>query len=286
MKTPHACNYAVLRFRPYRETGEFVNLGVVLGCAATRLFDFKIETQRHKRVTDFFPELIRENFFEARARLGEELRRLKRLMGDSARVPDGPTFDGVFRELVRPREAILRFGEVGTILTEDPLKALEDLFERHVNRQFAQAREYQETVMARQLKDILGAHQLLYKYRTNATVGNEAFHVRFPLVSNAKSETGVALRAIKPLDLDRDEPTKIYDHGDMWIKRVERLKQIGQLPEGLLFALRLPAMSEKRIKAAGEIRAELARQEVRIVPLDDGAAAEAAIVEFAAVAAW
>lgn len=192
----------------------------------------------------------------------------------------------MFRELVRPWEAVLRFGEVGTVLTEEPRQALDALFERHVNRQFAQVREYQETVMARRLKDILGAHQLLYKYRTNTTVGNEEFHVRLPLVSNAKSDAGVALRAIKPLDLDRDEPTKIYDYGDMWIKRVQRLKQIGQLPEGLLFALRQPTLSEKRIKAAGEIRAELARQEVRIVTLEDGAAAEAAIVEFAEVAAF
>lgn len=285
MKTTQACNYAVLRFRPYRETGEFVNLGVVLGCAATRLFEFKVETQRIKRVTSFFPELIRETFIEARVRFCEELRRLKRLMADSTRVPDGPTFDGVFRELVRPREAVMRFGEVGTVLTEDPLKTLEDLFERHINRQFAQAREYQETVMKRRLKAILDAHQLLSKYRTDETVGNEEFHVRFPLVSNARTEAGIARRAIKPLDLDRDEPTRIYEHGDIWIKRVQRLKQIGQLPEGLLFALREPTVSERRIKAAKEIRAELARQDVRVLTFEDSAAAEAAIVEFAAVEA-
>jgi hypothetical protein len=32
MKKKLACNYAVLRFLPYPETGEFVNIGVAIGC--------------------------------------------------------------------------------------------------------------------------------------------------------------------------------------------------------------------------------------------------------------
>lgn len=286
MKPTLACNYAVLRFRPYRETGEFVNLGVVLACSEARFFDFKVETHRHKRVTGFFPELIRTSFCEARGHFCAELRRLKRLLGDAAKVPDEEAFIGVFSELVRPREAVLRFGEVGTVLTDQPEVKLEELYQRHVNRQFATAREYQETIMAGQLRNILSAHQLLERYRMNKKVGNEDYLVLLPIVSNARTPAGVVRRAMKPLDLDRDEPTKIYEHGDTWITRVQRLKQIGQLPEGMLFALREPKGSEKRVRAAMEIRTELAKQDVRIVTLEDGAAAEAAIVEFARVEAW
>ena len=36
--------------------------------------------------------------------------------------------------------------------------------------------------------------------------------------------------ALKPLDLLRPEPTNIIEHGDAWIQRVRRLKQIGRLP--------------------------------------------------------
>jgi hypothetical protein len=32
------CNYAIARFRPYRETAEFVNVGVVLLCPPTGFF--------------------------------------------------------------------------------------------------------------------------------------------------------------------------------------------------------------------------------------------------------
>lgn len=286
MKPTLACNFAVLRFRPYRETGEFVNLGVVLSCPAVRFFDFKVETERSKRVTDFFPELIRSSFSDARARFCGELKRIKTLLADAERMPAEAELSGVFRDLVRPRESVMRFGEVGTVLTDDPAAMLVELFQRYVNRQFAQAKEYQETVMATRLRDILNAHQLLRRYRMNKKVGNEDFRVLLPIVSNACTAAGVVRRAMKPLDLDRDEPTKIYEHGDMWIKRVQRLRQIGQLPEGMLFALREPTGSEKRVKAASEIRAELAKQDVRIVSLEGDATAEAAIVEFANVEAW
>src|SRR5438552_6703190 len=51
------CNYAIARFRPYRETGELVNVGVVLVCPQVNYFGYLFETRKYKRVTDFFPEL-------------------------------------------------------------------------------------------------------------------------------------------------------------------------------------------------------------------------------------
>ena len=58
MKQRVTCNYAVLRFRPYQETGEFVNLGVVLFAHTVQFFDFRVETQRHRRVTDHVMSLL------------------------------------------------------------------------------------------------------------------------------------------------------------------------------------------------------------------------------------
>ena len=58
------CNYAIARFRPYRETGEFVNVGVVLVCPQAGYFDYLFETHDCQRITDFFPELD-ANVFKA-----------------------------------------------------------------------------------------------------------------------------------------------------------------------------------------------------------------------------
>lgn len=277
MKTTVACNYAVIQFLPYRETGEFVNVGVALFCPQTGFFGAKVETRKQRRVTNFFPELDKELFRQGRQTFETELQRVQDLLardecaaGDTAKL-------AVFRELVKPRESVFRFGQVATVLAEDPAAKLDQLFAHLVNRQFAQVREYQETIMARSLTSILRAHELEHFYRANQKVGNADFHVVLPIVSTAQSAAGVVRRAIKPLDLDRDEPTKIYEHGDAWIKRVERLRQIDRLPEGFLFTLRYPTEGEKQQKAATEIEKELRKLDVHVLPFDD----EKGVLEFA-----
>lgn len=277
MKAMRTCNYAVVRFLPYRETGEFVNVGVVLYCREADFFDVALETQRRRRVTDFFPELDRDIFTTGRQTFYEELQRVKKLLRADDRKLNNETRTGVFQELVRPRESVFRFGEVGTVLAEDPTAKLAELFDRYVNRQFAQNREYQETVMARRLMDVLKAHELVGHYLQNKKVGNDEFHVLMPIVSEARNAQGVVRRAIKPLDLDRDEPTKIYDHGDAWIKRVERLRKVNQLPEGMLFTIREATADDKRVKACRAICDELVRLDVRVLTSGD----ENGVLEFA-----
>jgi hypothetical protein len=204
---------------------------------------------------------------------------VKKLLRADERKLDDDARMGIFRELVRPRESVFRFSETGTVLAEDPAAKLAELFERYVNRQFAQDREYQETVMARRLMDVLKAHQLIGHYLQNKKVGNDEFHVLMPIVSEARNAQGVVRRAIKPLDLDRDEPTKIYDHGDAWIKRVERLRQVNQLPEGMLFTIREATAEDKRIKACCAIRDELVRLDVHVLTSGD----ENGVLEFARI---
>ncbi len=279
MKTTRTCNYAIVRFLPYRETGEFVNVGVVLHCLEMGFFDVAMETQRRQRVTDFFPELDRDIFTAGRQMFYEELRRGKKLLRMDDLKLDMEMRKGIFRELVRARESVFRFSEVGTVLAEDPATKLAEVFERYVNRQFARIREYQETVMARQLMAVLKAHELIGHYQQNKKIGNDEFQVLMPIVSEARNAHGVVRRAIKPLDLDRDKPTKIYDHGDAWIKRVERLRQVNQLPEGMLFTIRGATTNEKRIKACREICDELRQQQVQVLTMDD----ERGALEFAKI---
>jgi hypothetical protein len=254
-----------------------VNVGVVLFCRDAGFFDVALETQRRRRVTDFFPELDRDLFSQGRQTFNQDLRRVKQMLCADDRKLENEARLTVFRELVRPRESVFRFSEVGTVLADDPAKKLAELFDRFVNRQFAKTKEYQETVMAHRLTEVLRAHQLIRHYRTNQKVGNDDFHVLMPIVSEARNDRGVARRAIKPLDLDRDEPTKIYEHGDAWIKRVERLRKGNQLPEGMLFTVREATTDEKRIKACQKIREELARLEVRVLTSGD----ENGVLEFA-----
>ena len=271
--TKYACNYAVLRFLPYPETGEFVNLGVVVHCAGRGHFSMRLETRKQARVTDFFPELDRESFRAARRAIQAEMERVKMMIRRSDDAEQGRL---LFRELVRPRETVFRFGETRTILTDEPGALAPRLFAQYVNRHFAQPKEYQETVMARRFLDALRKFRPERVFREQL-VGTEEYHVRIPICSDWRTPEGVPMRAIKPLDLARPEPTAVIEHGDAWIQRVRRLKTIQCLPERFIFAVRRPTGMACEA-AAEKVLAELRDEGAILVP--EGATEK--IVELAA----
>jgi hypothetical protein len=261
----YVCNYAVLRFLPYPETGEFVNLGVAVHFPAFGRFDAQIENRKIARVADFFPELNRASFKAARRAIGEEMERVQRLI---AREQDAELGRRVFRELVRPRETVFRFGETRTMLTDEPSTVAARLFARYVHRNFARQKEYQEAVMARRFYEALRVYRPNYVFHRDELVGTEEYHVRIPICSEMRTPDGVPLRAIKPLDLMRDEPTAVIEHGDAWIQRVRRLRRIQRLPERFIFAVRRP-IEPACDHAAEKVLEELESEGVVLVGAED-----------------
>jgi hypothetical protein len=81
------------------------------------------------------------------------------------------------------------------------------------------------------------------------------------------------------LDLDKDSSTKIFEHGDQWITRVRRLRDIGAIPERMLFVVRQPSCNVPCVEAAQEIQNELQKLEMNVVPFTD----EDAITDFAKI---
>jgi hypothetical protein len=275
-----ACNYAVVRFLPYATTEEFVNVGIVLYCAATGYLDFRL-TKKWSRVTEFFPELDTALYRNSLQMFRVDLGSVKAMMGTShphQLVLEGAvgSYDTIFRELVRPRESLFRFGGVRTVLTEDPNTKLDELYSFYVERQFAREREYQETLMTNHLRKLFLRIGTAAYYRSES-VGNEKYSVTIPFVHRRDH---VAFKAIKPLDLNKETSTKIYEHGDQWINRVRRLREIDMLPRQLLFAVRSPDTLGTRADAAHEIEVELARLETKVLPIRN----ETEVIEFAKVA--
>ena len=82
MKNKVACNYTVIRFLPYPETGEFVNLGIAMACPDMHWFDYRLETRRIDRITNFFPELKHNKaaFTEGRKLFRDELERIGKML--------------------------------------------------------------------------------------------------------------------------------------------------------------------------------------------------------------
>lgn len=259
------CNYATLRFLPYRETGEFVNVGVVVYCPEIDFFDFKLSERQRARVRHFFPELDKDVLRAALHAMKRELLRRRNtglLFADPALIPE--RLDA-FRSLVRRRESLLHFSEAGMLTAADPVQTVDRLYDRFVNRDFAQQKEYQEEVMRRRLADWLQEWHLKKQYKVDERVGGKDFRVRLPFVHK---EGGRPVKAIKPLSLTKRDPTNVYEHGDAWVSRMRRLKETGHLPERMIFAVSFPESGDPR-NAAERIREDLERLDVAVVPFDE-----------------
>lgn len=265
------CNYAIARFRPYRETGEFVNVGVVLICPQVNYFGYVFETRKHKRITDFFPELEVEVF---KAGLAGQIKELARITGcehdeelqQLVLHEEAHASLVRFRELVRPRETLFNFGETGTVIATDPRAKLQELFQYYIKRQFARDREYQEVIMRRHLTDILRKSELDKFYKPDQRVGDDNYHVTVPF---AHLDGAIIRKAIKPLHLAKDGPTEIYRHGDAWISTVRRLRQINRLPKEFLFTVKEPKSGGKKASAAREICRELESLDTLTIPFTE-----------------
>lgn len=261
MNALFACNYAVLRFLPYPETEEFVNMGVVLMCPRLGFFDYRIETRRRERVTAFFPELGRELLVRGRRQVRGELARVRGLVhgwsgGEDRQILLGTGTDrlqALFRDLTRPREAVFRFGPVGTLMAAEPGAELTRLFGHFVERQFARHVDYQEKVMAQRLARTLEELRVVGFHE--GTLGDDDYRVTVPFLRGS-SERRQTVQAIKPLDLGKDDTTQIIEHGERWVLRVKHLRDMDYNPARFLFPVRMPAGS-KREKHAHDICRQL-----------------------------
>ena len=269
--TELVCNYAILRFLPYKEIGEFINVGVVVHCPEIDLFDYRLASARTRRVRHFFPELDVRVYTAAMAAIRRQLaehRNVEELYTSSRHVTDSHIARGLagFRTLLQRREALLHFAAPGTLLTE-PRKAVAELFERYIDRQFANEPAYQENVMRQQLNRWMKEWGVRDKYTADADVGDAMFHLKLPFVRFVNNQ---AVRAVKPLDLVRPEPTKVFEHGDLWVQRIRRLRERHCLPSEMIFPVSVPTEGDTA-KAAQQVLRDLEQiPAVKWLPFDEG----------------
>ena len=233
----HACRYAIVRFMPYPETGEFANVGVVLACPQTGYFGYQLQTKRYSRFTRFFKDLDAGTYLSAIAAFEAELGRVAALLnGESNEVQIRNTFE----MLLHPRDTILRFSEGRAILVADAPSTLKKLFLHHVNHDFV-TQEYKENQLGKRVQAIVSSLQLEHPFKQDK-LGSEDFSVNFPLIQRVGGE---ATKLIKPFYLGQDDPQRIYQHADPWFMKLRRLKERGQLPNRVLFTVEGPGSGER-----------------------------------------
>jgi len=273
-----ACHYALLRFRPFVETGEFANVGVVLIAPEARFFGFRLLT-RYGRITQFFNQFDKQVYLRGRGLFRQEIERfaadLRRLaLGDGHTTPNHPLAGQLFAEFVRPREAMLQFDEQRIVLAEDPQAKLDALFDHYIERNFV-TKEYQERLLENMIRKLLVGQRLGAGYRPEK-IGNPDFTVKFPFVH---LRDGRPDRVIKPLYLAQDDTTKLLTHGGQWVDKLRRLQKRNALPGAVLFPVQAPARDSKPYQAYEEIREDLQGVGVTVVAAND----DPAILQFAAL---
>lgn len=246
--------YAIVRFMPLIETEEFANIGVVAVCEKTGQIGYKLQAKKYARITHFFEGLGQDLYLSSIRNFGTELTRIKQFANKE-------NIKGLFEELVRPRETIMRFGEARVILGADLNTSINELFEYYVGRNFV-TKEYKEALMERRVKEILKVGQLEALY-TKKTLSDGIYEATIPFVSIHNT------KALKPLHLAYEKPSQAIDHGMAWLNRVAELRRRNVLGDNILFTVDKPDENTKVYLAYEDLLRRFAVEGISAVQFED-----------------
>lgn len=262
------CQYAIVRFAPFIETGEFANVGIVLIADKKQFFGFQLEEKKYTRITHFFDKLEAKVYLTAIKNIQKELERVADVLNQHGFAKRNDTNDvnfahGLFNEIIRPRETIIKFGKMRTVLTDDPEKTLKELFGYYVQRDFVD-KEYQEALLVKGVRKLLVDANAAKRFK-QAKIGNDIYHANFPFV---EKNTDDNIKIIKPLYLGHDDPCKLYDHGATWMNKITRLRELNLLDGNVLFTVQGPRGNNNQMDAFNDITSTLRKNDVDVVAFD------------------
>lgn len=207
--------YAVVRFQPYPETGEFANIGVIAIDPEKGLFDYKLAERHSKRVTDFFHNLDRSFYRNTVKQIKFELdARLKAVATYKTKATD------VFDDLVKPKSNLFQFNQLGVIKANSLHQATEELYSHFVGHEFARDKGY-EAKLRERVKHQLDQLKLKRPFIAYDIVGPGGIKARFDLVRvNERAE-----RIIKPFAFNGSDASKLSDHTFNELKKFDIAKE-------------------------------------------------------------
>lgn len=265
--------YSIIRFRPFAETEEFANIGVVAIDGTSGQIDFQLAPKRFTRVRQFFEDKAYAAYAHAIDLLNIELPRASEYL---------PAFHGtdagkIFSEIVRPRESSIVFSASRVVQSELPLEALvRSLFGRFVKRELTT--DNAEHLLTKDIRQAL--HRIGVRHFRTVKIEDDVIPVTFPLAYR-----GVELRAIKPLSFSQRSPMGVVDYGAHWRKRLSYILERGRVERGnILIAVDGPeydaddSMQEAYRLAMGELQ----QLPFPVVRGEEGGIVNPDIIDFAA----
>ena len=227
----YACLYSIVRFAPFAETEEFANVGIVLSAPAIGRMEYRLARKNLKRVNHFFEC---NNLFAKAMEIAQNELDAVQAMTKEAQESQ---IVNHFRFLTEPKESLIRFSAMRSILVENFDATLDELFGRYIERQ-GMARDRREEVMAREIRTLL-TEASIASFREDTLTG-ELSKLHLPLVHRNE-----VVAAIKPLAFDQAEPSAILDHCDQWLMKFARAEREGVIElKNVLIPVTAPAEND------------------------------------------
>jgi hypothetical protein len=216
--------YSLVRLRPFAETEEFANVGVLVCCPSLNILDFRMQEPNVKRVLDFFERLDKAKYKADIDYYVDALQFIKKQSEHASKDEKRR----VFEAFIHPREGSVRFSEYRVVMSLNPKEELNRLFEHYVRQNFSKdlQAERQQEIDVRNIIKKFGKR--FVKQRIEAS----GVSADFPFVETRNNNVD---KVIKPLYLGQETSNKIYAHGDAWVSKVRRIREA--LPEQTLFTI-------------------------------------------------
>lgn len=218
--------YSVIRFVPYAQREEFVNVGVVAYFPQTGDFHYRLlPIKQSARVNQFFP-LLKDSplFAQAMALLAQEL---KRIQNYSKYKQSNTTF---FDTLTAPKDGVLQFGKAQVelvaqyaALTEEVDRIFNELVSFEAERYKSPQHEKELTRWFKQT--YLNAQGIQQRFKMEK-LQEQSLGIKITLPFYAK-ESG---KSIKPLSFEGySDAMQINNHAMKWLANVMRASRAGML---------------------------------------------------------
>ncbi len=223
MSIMNVYKYMPLRIMPDIETGEFVNIGVVMLKEFPAQLCFRVEwNQVRKRVLDFFDQV------DSRI-IGESVSHMVKSLEYHCQRQDSAV---AFRALAAMKEGLVQFGGIRGIVSEKNMPVvLDELFETLVEIR-SQPRSDGVREITNGIKAVLAELELVDRYKAKVYENAEGYRLRIPFAYED-------LKAATPVNLARRRYNDIKDQTILWVERFNMLEAC--LPKKVIVAYRLPS---------------------------------------------
>jgi len=230
------CRYTTVRFLPYPDRDEFVNVGVLTAFPLLGTIDFKLEINHTKRITDFFPGFIRSDYKRLARKFYETFDKIR---SGCIETPlfgtDDAAFNSFFELLTKQYDELFQFSKSRTCFTSKPETETENLFARFVRQTATSSTPSHENEMVTKIRKQLKYLTAVDDYVDCILDLGSGMKMNIPFAKI--DEENHLLKAIRPLFLGYNDVNRITDHGGGWLLRLDKAREQNLLPDKTLIVI-------------------------------------------------